>query len=192
MQVRIFEEPWAPAPEYARSGLSPVARRALAAVLVLALVAGSFLVARLAAEATLGQCAPSWLTGTDPQLCVNASVSGGTLTVTGTTSLSDGALVEITAEDDGVGGGYWSTSPTDVTVDGGAYRRAFDVSSWGAGTVTVSVRFEVSGDQPQALIDRYGGNGSGLRGPDVQPDFGLGDPAPMVILSSIQVDLAAY
>ncbi len=192
MQVRIFEEPWAPAPEYRRSGLSQTGRRALGLLAVLGFIAGSFVTARFVTEATLGQCAPSWLTGTDPQLCINASIAQRVLTVSGTTSLADGSIVQLLAEDDGVGGGYWTAGPIDVAVSGGSFRRTFDVSDWGAGTIVVTVQFAICGDQPQAVIDRYGGDGSGLRGPDVQPDPDRGAPAPQVVESSIQVDLTAY
>jgi hypothetical protein len=190
--VRIYDEPWAPVPERRSHPRSRAAVAAVASLAVLAfIVAGGFLTVRFVAEASLGQCAPDWLTGTDPQLCLNASVSGGTLTVSGTTGLPDGAIITVSAESNGTGfNQYWSTSSPAV-VSGGEFRRTFDVSTWGPGTILVTAEFVITPDQPQAAIDRYGWAGEGLRGPDVRPDFDRGRPAPMEVRSTVQVDLSA-
>jgi hypothetical protein len=191
LQVRIYDEPWAPVPEYrsqSRSGRA--AATVLSVTLAVVAVAGLFFAVRFVAEGTLGQCAPPWLTGTDPQLCLNASVSRGTLTVSGTTSLPDGALITVWAENSGYDQ-YRSTGTASTSVSGGAFRYSFDVSGWGAGTIVVTAEFAVTPDQPRAVIDRYGWGGEGLRGPDVRPDYGRGRPPPMEIRSSVQVDLSA-
>lgn len=191
--MRTYDEPWAPVPER-RS--HPRSRGAVAATLSVAVVvlvaAGGFVALRFAAEASLGQCAPDWLTGTDPQLCLYASVSRGTLTVSGTTTLPDGAIVTVSADNSGTSvDQYWSTGTASATVTGGTFRHSFDVSQWGAGTIVVTAEFAISGDQPGALIDRYGWGGEGLRGPDVRPDYDRGAPAPMEVRSTIQVDLSS-
>jgi hypothetical protein len=79
-----------------------------------------------------------------------------------------------------------------VVVVDGAFSRSFDVSQWGAGTIVVSVEFAVTPDQPQAVIDRYGWRGEGLRGPDVEPNYTVSSvPPPMVVRCSVEVDLSA-
>jgi hypothetical protein len=194
LQVRIYDEPWAPVPDYrtrTRSGRAV----AVAATIGLAVfvAVGVFLAVRFVAEGSLGQCAPPWLTGTDPQLCLNASASRDTLSVSGTASLPDGAVVTISADKSGTGlGQYWSTGTASVVVVDGAFSRSFDVSQWGAGTIVVSVEFAVTPDQPQAVIDRYGWRGEGLRGPDVEPNYTVSSvPPPMVVRCSVEVDLSA-
>jgi hypothetical protein len=159
---------------------------ALAAFLLI----GGFLAVRFTAEGTLGQCAPPLLAGTDPQLCLSAAASRGTLTVSGTTSLPDGAAITVWAEN-GRFDRYRSTGTASAIVLDGAFRQVFDVSGWGAGTIVVTAEFAVTADQPRAVIDRYGWGGERLRGPDVRPDYDRGRPAPMEVRSSIQVDLPA-
>lgn len=165
---------------------------ALSGALVVLVIVGGFFAVRFVAEGTMGQCAPSWLTGTDPQLCVDASVSRGTLTVSGSTSLPDGAIVTVWADSSGTGyDQYQTTGPAPAIVSGGVFRRTFDVSNWGAGTIVVTAQFAITSDQPRSLIDRYGWGGEGLRGPDVRPDYERGQPPPMDVRSSVQVDLSA-
>jgi hypothetical protein len=194
LQVRIYDEPWAPVPDYRTRTRSGRAVAAAASVgLAVFVVVGVFLAVRFVAEGSLGQCAPPWLTGTDPQLCLNASVSRDTLTVSGTASLPDGTVVTISAETGGTGlGQYRSTGTASAVVTDGAFSRSFDVSQWGAGTIVVSVEFAITPDQPQAVIDRYGWRGERLHGPDVEPNYTVSSvPPPMVVRSSIQVDLSA-
>jgi hypothetical protein len=149
-------------------------------------------VVRAGAEAVLGQCTPSWLSGTDPQLCLNARISRRILNVSGSTSLTDGAIVQVWAEDFGTGyGEHWITDTVNFTVVDGAFGGTFDLSSWGAGTVTVSAVFAVGSQQPAEIIDRYGVNGERLKGPDVQ--FGATGVAPpaQAVQVSVNADLSA-
>jgi hypothetical protein len=189
--VNIYDEP---AP-YVSPG-EVRARYLIRAALVVAAVAGllfaSFVVARAVAEAALGQCAPPWLTGTDPQLCLNAQVSQRQLTISGTTSLPDRAVLTLWAEDYGTSyGEYWQTETVAIPVSGGAFRWTFDVSSWGAGTVTANVQFRIGPGQPPQVVDRYGSNGEHIVGPDVELDFRAGDPPPRTVKVSVDVDLSA-
>lgn len=172
------------------------ARRVLNAVLIGTVVAvvvfASVVVAKAASEAILGQCTPTWLFGTDPQLCLNAQINGRTLVVSGSTSLSDGAMIEVWADDFGTGPNeHWATDPVNLTVTSGTFGRSFDLSAWGAGTVTVSAQFEIGSGQPQDVIDRYGANGERLSGPDVKLDLNAGDPPPQAVQVSTDVDLSA-
>lgn len=190
--VSIYHDPLAPAPMSPSSRRSRTAHLILAAVAVVLVVAASVLVVKAGAEAVLGQCAPPWLVGTDPQLCLDASIYGRTLLVTGSTSLPDGALVQVWATDYGTDfDQHWTTDTLSLTVSNGAFSRGFDLSDWGAGTVTVYAQFEVTSDQPESVASRYGANGERLNGPDVKPDFSQGDPPPFAVQSSTDVDLPA-
>ncbi len=172
------------------------ARRALnavlAAVILVIVIVGSVAIVKGVAEAILGQCTPPWLAGTDPQICLNAQISQGTLIVSGGTSLTDGAIVQVWADDYGTGPGeHWGTDPASLTVRGGSFGQSFDVSDWGAGTVTVTALFEIGSGQPRDVIDRYGTNGERLSGPDVVLDMNAGDPPPQAVQVSTDVDLSA-
>ena len=172
------------------------ARRALnavlAAVILVIVIVGSVAIVKGVAEAILGQCTPPWLAGTDPQICLNAQISQGTLIVSGGTSLTDGAIVQVWADDYGTGPNeHWGIDPVNVTVAGGSFGQTFDVSGWGAGTVTVTAFFEIGAGQPQDVIDRYGVNGERLNGPDVRLDLSGSDPAPQAVQVSTDVDLSA-
>ena len=190
--VSIYHDPLAPAP------VSPSGRRSrttgfiLAGAGVLVLAVASLLVVKVGAEAILGQCAPTWLVGTDPQLCLDASIFGRTLSVTGNTSLPDGAIVQVWATDYGTGYNQrWTTDTVSLTLSNGAFSRTFDLSDWGAGTVTAYAQFEVTSVQPQIVVSRYGAGGERLHGPDVKSDYSQGDPPPLSVQSSTEVDLPA-
>jgi hypothetical protein len=188
---RIYEEPepyLTPGQLRAR-GLT----RAVLTVVVIVVVAGaSVLGAKAGAEVIMGQCAPQWLTGTDPQLCLDAHITAHQLTVSGTTSLPDGAIVEVWAEDFGTSyGDHWLSQTTVMTVSGGSFGGTFDLSSWGAGTVTVNALVKMETGQPAAVVDRYGPRGERLAGPDVQLDYSSGDPPGQAVQVSTVVDLSA-
>ncbi len=187
----IYDEPLpyvSPAERRARR----MVRAAVGVALVVGLTVGSAIVVRVGAEAMLGQCSPSWLTGTDPQICLNAGVSGRQLVVSGSASLEDGAVIDIWAEDSGTTySDHWATDTAASTVVAGAFGHKFDVSGWGAGTITVYAEFHVDSGQPSGVVDRYGDDGAGLRGPDVQPDYQAGNFPPQMVQVSINVDLSA-
>jgi hypothetical protein len=187
LPVRIYDEPWAPTPEEeARAETRREMRTVLTAIAVIVLIVGGLLAGRVLAASMMGQCSPGWLTGADPQLCVNAAVTQNNLVVTGTTSLPDGAIIEISVEES-VGVRYWSSGTVDVTAAGGSFGRTFDVSSWSSGTAIVTARFAVTVDQPQAIIDRYHADGSGLSGPDVRPGYRGGGSAVVEMTTQVYV-----
>ena len=172
------------------------AERAVSAVfvgvVVAAFVVASAIVVKFGAEAILGQCAPSWLSGADPQLCLNAEINQPTLIVSGSTSLPDGAVVQVSAEDFGTGyNQHWVTDTANLTVANGSFGGSFDLTGWGAGTVTGTAIFEIGSSQPTDVVDRYGTHGQLLSGPDVQLDRNGGDPQAQMVLVSTDVDLSA-
>lgn len=190
--MSIYHDPLAPALMSARPRRSRRADLVLAGVAVVVLAVTSVLVVKAGAEAVLGQCAPTWLVGTDPQLCLDASIFSRTLFVRGSTSLPDGALVQVWATDSGTGYNQsWTTDTVSLTVSNGAFSRSFDLSDWGAGTVTAFAQFEIGPDQPKSLVSRYGADGERLHGPDVKPDYSQGDPPPLAAQVSTDVDLPA-
>jgi hypothetical protein len=187
LPVRIYDEPWAPTPgEEARAETRREMRAFLTAIAVIVLTIGGLLAGRVLAASTMGQCSPGWLTGADPQLCLNATANQGNLVVTGTTSLPDGSIIELSVEES-LGFQYWTTGPVDVTVADGAYSGSFDVSAWASGTAVVTARFVVSVDQPQSIVDRYHGDGSGLSGPDVRPNYRGGGSAVVEMTTQVYV-----
>jgi hypothetical protein len=189
--VSIYDEP-APYLTPRRRRMKRVVRAVSVATAVVVIGAASVVVVKVGAAAALGQCTPAWLTGADPQLCINAEISGRTLIVSGTTSLTDGAIVQVWAEDFGTGyDQHWITSTLNVTVSGGGFGQTFDLSSWGAGTVTVNGLFEIGPQQPADVAARYGPNGERLGGPDLKFDLNAGDPPPRAVQVSTNVDLSA-
>ena len=189
--MSIYDEPppfVSPAVRRARAALSTV----FVVTVVVLVIFASAVVVKAGVEAALGQCTPTWVSGADPQLCLNARISRRTLVVSGTTSLSDGAIIQVWAEDFGTGyNQHWVTDTVAVTVANGSFGRSFDLSTWGAGTVTVTVIFEVGPGQPAELFDRYGAYGERLSGPEVVLDLNAGDPAPRAVQVSTDVDLSA-
>jgi hypothetical protein len=188
--VSIYDEP-VPWISPRRKRIRLTTRIVLTSLGAVVLIGGSFLVVRAVTEAALGQCAPSWLTGTDPQLCLYTSVDHQQLNVSGTTSLPDGAVLGISAEDGPTFAQHWQTEVVKVPVSSGAFAYKFDLTGWGAGTVTTTVEFRMGPDQPQAVVDRYGAHGDNIVGPDVSLDFQAGDPPRHMIQVSVDTDLSA-
>ncbi len=189
--MSIYDEPPHYVSRRARRTQTAVSTVFVVTVAVVAIFA-SAVVAKAVVEAALGQCTPSWVSGTDPQLCLNAQISRRTLFVSGSTSLPDGAIIQVSAEDFGTGANeHWVTDTVAVTVANGSFGRSFDLSTWGAGTVTVTALFEVGPEQPAELLDRYGAYGERLSGPEVVLDLNAGVPAPRAVQVSTNVDLSA-
>ena len=188
----VYDEP-APYVDPSELRVRRVVRAVLLIVAIVVLTVASLFGVRVGAEAMLGQCAPSWLTGTDPQLCIDASIRARTLSITGTASLADGAILQVWADEPNPDPDFAgsSTDTVDVVVSGGTYSRAFDLSGWGAGTVTAHARLQMSSGQPPEVLKRYGGMGEHLVGPDVRTRFDLGDPPPQAAEVSTDVDLSA-
>ncbi len=133
-----------------------------------------------ASAVMLGPLAYSRLFAT-ANLHLTPTIDGQTVHVEGTTDLPDGAivLVEVTQLDEWDHADWQSgTDPLDwvrgenVTVAGGRFESSIDIGGWPAGRGLVSAYFWVDETQPQAVIERFGTDGSGLRGPDVYREDG--------------------
>jgi hypothetical protein len=116
-----------------------------------------------------GGCAPGWLLPSDPEFCVSVAQGGELATVSGRTTLPDGALVDLQE------GGMISDTGMDrpssqrVAVANGQFEATFDLSRRSAGSFMATAEVRMSG-QPPAVIARYGSTGQGLSGPAVWPD----------------------
>ena len=162
-------------------------------IVIVSLLAISWLGLRAGSEAMLGQCSPSWLTGTDPQVCINASITGQTIHISGTASLSDRTILEVWADEDGASPDQAgaSTDTAEVAVFGGSFSRTLDLSGFQPGTVTAHARLQMSSRQPADVLARYGQMGERLVGPDAATRFDLGSPAPRVVEVTTAVDFPA-
>lgn len=119
-------------------------------------------------------------TGTTATMDLVPTVAGRTVTVRGTTDLPDGAnvsvgLVQLDVQEQVLGGGNEPAGDPsdwllyeDLRVNDGQFSATFNVERWAPGQVTATAYFWVDPAQPQAVIDRFGADGSGLYGPDVR------------------------
>jgi hypothetical protein len=161
----------APAPTLApqSSRMPPTHWRGIVTGVALAsLVAiSSWPLAQFAGINALGGCAPQWLVPGNPGFCVSGHLDGQTLTISGQTTLPDGALVEVTVSSD-------NATPSDppvqlrVPVKDGAFRATFDLSRR-SGSVTVAAALHLAG-QPEAVSQSYGADGHALTGPTALAD----------------------
>lgn len=111
---------------------------------------------------------PAADTGTSVSLTVTAQQQNKQLRISGTTNLPDGAIVafEVAATDLNVN----EFADGTATVGGGRFSSSVDVSEWPSGNVEVWAAFQTvlgHGEQPQAILDRYGKFGEKLTGPNV-------------------------
>lgn len=129
----------------------------------------------------LGSCAPGWLVPSDPDFCVSGALQGHTLTISGRTTLADGAVVDLS-----VRGGFAETASvetsslvivnTQVAVKNGRFEAAFNISgsplfSFDSIVATATVRMD---EQPSAVIKHYGSDGHNMAGPAVRAACGEG------------------
>lgn len=117
--------------------------------------------------------------GATATLEVAPTIQGRTVTLQGTTDLPDGAIVVVQLvqrdawERESAGGVTpdVGTSPwvrsLDARVQGGRFTQTFQVADWPAGRGVAAAFFWIDATQPRAVIDRFGPNGTGLRGPNV-------------------------
>ena len=126
------------------------------------------------ASATLafGSCAPGWLVGSDPVLCVRYSEDADSIVVSGETDLPDGTVLllergdldltekadatKIVVKDGQIAGRTPRSGPSTLRV-------VFRVAPWHNADGEDLVL--AASDQPQAVIDRFGRDGAGIRGP---------------------------
>jgi hypothetical protein len=106
----------------------------------------------------MGGCAPDWLVPGDPTFCVSGHVDGGKLTVSGRTTLPDGAVVDITEP-----GGGLLTARRLVVADG-MFGATIDLLGRHGVPITVVATMRM-GVQPAAVVARYGSDGHAIAGP---------------------------
>lgn len=114
--------------------------------------------AQFAGVNAMGGCAPDWLVPGNPTFCVTGHVDGGRLSVTGRTSLPDGAIVDVTEP----GGGLLSARRL-VVADGG-FEATIDLLGGHGVPVTVVATMQMD-VQPAAVVARYGLDGHAITGP---------------------------
>jgi hypothetical protein len=114
--------------------------------------------AQFAGVNAMGGCAPGWLVPSDPTFCVSGIVDGGKLTVSGRTTLPDGAMVDVAEP----GGGMFSSRR--VAVQGGRFDATLDLLGRHGITITVVASMRMAG-QPAAVVARYGSDGHAIAGP---------------------------
>jgi hypothetical protein len=146
------------------AAVAPIRPRVVLGAIVLAcLVAvSSWPMAQFAGLLTMGGCAPEWLVPSNPHYCVTANVSAGTLTVTGDTTLADGALIDVTLTSD-EHPLVDRHAPQRVVVAGGKFKAEFDVSRDHPGPVTLTAAFSPVG-QPSAVVMQLGVKGIAITG----------------------------
>jgi hypothetical protein len=153
---------------------TPHARGILAAIALACVVAvSSWPMAQFAGVLTMGSCTPQWLVPSNPGFCVRGEFDRRMLTVSGETTLPDGALVDVTVTSDDY---PLIDRPANlrVAVKDGAWEAVFDMSRDRSSPITVTAEFSLSG-QPAEAQQRYGEKGSSLNGPaarDGGPDLG--------------------
>ena len=144
---------------------------ALGAILGVSLIVVPLMISGADATATMG---------------ITTSTTGSMITVEGTTDLPDGAIVVVQlvqADEwdresaDGVAPDV-ATSPwirsDDATVRNGRFTASIDVDVWPAGRGRAAAYFWIDGMQPADVVERFGLDGSDLRGPDVVDLDGFG------------------
>jgi hypothetical protein len=124
--------------------------------------------------------------GATASLDLSATADGGTVVVHGTTDLPDGVVIDVRVvqvdewerdNDDGVAADP-ETSPWVIdgqaVVEDGAFDLTLAIDDWPGGRGGAAAYFFVDSRQPADVVDRFGVDGSGLRGPEAveYPDFG--------------------
>jgi len=171
-------------PDLARqpSRLPPTHWRGIAGGVALAsLVAlSTWPLAQFVAVSALGGCTPQWLLPANPNFCVSSRLDGQTLTVSGGTTLPDGALVEMTVSNDE---SVPSAGPDElrVPVSSGAFSATFDMARRHVASVTVTVALHMTG-QPAAVAQSYGADGHALTGPTATADGSNGGRSLQAVL----------
>jgi len=132
----------------------------------------------------MGGCAPQWLVPGNPAFCVSGRLDGQMLTVSGQTTLPDGALVDfaVSSDDSAL---REQPSAQRVSVNGGKFVATFDLSWRRSGSVTATAAFHLAG-QPAAVALSYGTDGHALTGPTALAD---GSDGGRSLLATLHFDL---
>ncbi len=111
------------------------------------------------------------------ELTLNAHLNGDTLNIEGSTDLPDGAVIiyEISLMPPASGPiRELILTNRGATVSGGKYAATEDIAKWPEGDFRVYIAFQPAfGDQPAAIIERFGETGQHLEGFNVV-GFGQG------------------
>jgi hypothetical protein len=136
--------------------------------------------AQFVAVSALGGCTPQWLLPGNPNFCVSGRLDGGSLKVSGQTTLPDGTLVEVTVSNDEA---EPSAAPEQlrVPVSGGAFSATFDVARRHVASVIVTAALHMTG-QPAAVAQSYGADGHELTGPTATADGSNGGRSLQAVL----------
>ena len=164
-------------PTHWRGIVSGVALASLVAI-------SSWPLAQFAGINAMGGCAPQWLVPSNPVFCVNGRLDGRMLTVSGETTLPDGALVDIAVSSDD----FVSEQPSAqrASVNGGKFEATFDLSRRRSGSVTATAALHLAG-QPATVALSYGTDGHALTGPTALAD---GSDGGRSLLATLHFDLA--
>jgi len=163
-------------PTHWRGIVSGVALASLVAI-------SSWPLAQFAGINAMGGCAPQWLVPGNPVFCVNGRLDGRMLTVSGETTLPDGALVDIAVSSDD----FVSEQPSAqrASVNGGKFEATFDLSRRRSGSVTATAALHLAG-QPATVALSYGTDGHALTGPTALAD---GSDGGRSLLATLHLDL---
>jgi len=163
-------------PTHWRGIVSGVALASLVAI-------SSWPLAQFAGINAMGGCAPQWLVPGNPVFCVNGRLDGRMLTVSGETTLPDGALVDIAVSSDD----FVSEQPSAqrASVNGGKFEATFDLSRRRSGSVTATAALHLAG-QPATVALSYGTDGHALTGPTALAD---GSDGGRSLLATLHFDL---
>jgi hypothetical protein len=181
----VSETVGATAGRRSRSRIRLVVGVAVTIAFIAALAGCGWFVLRVVAQFQLDGCQPEWLIHSDPRFCLTAAIEHGQLTVTGHTTLPDGATVETWVASDGAR----FPDPIDdpkPTVHAGEFSTSFNLKDWPAGEVTVSAIFR-STDQPGDIATLYGINGAFMEGPATRYDYDF-DPPPKDLQAWVSLD----
>src|SRR5450759_2525354 len=163
-------------PTHWRGIVSGVALASLVAI-------SSWPLAQFAGTNAMGGCAPQWLVPGNPAFCVSGRLDGRMLTVSGETTLPDGALVDIAVSSDD----FVSEQPSAqrASVNGGKFEATFDLSRRRSGSVTATAALHLAG-QPATVALSYGTDGHALTGPTALAD---GSDGGRRLLATLHFDL---
>ena len=115
----------------------------------------------------LGGCAPGWLVPSDPEFCVSGALEGHILTISGRTTLPDGAVIDLSVKS-----GFVDTASTvvgneQVAVKSGRFEGTFAVPINPAlrDDTIVATATVLMDEQPAAVKKHYGSDGRAMAGP---------------------------
>jgi hypothetical protein len=109
---------------------------------------------------------PSYIAPT-ATMNIRAVPNGTTVAVDGRTDVPDGARVRVSARHTDM---ILLDETVEVPVVDGAFSATLELERWPNGSVLVVGTFAVDERQPPAVIEKFGPNGEGLRGPGVVED----------------------